>query len=100
MSNYHIYVTGADFEESIEKLRGIVNERLVEIHRQERRKMALLIMQKTLEFGVCTDAALRGEGFCQEQIDLLGQEACAEAESLAAGGPFFIMPGDKANDNL
>ncbi len=97
ISNHCIYVTATTFEEAIENLRAKVTSELTAIHKKERRRMALLIMQKTFEYGACTDTALRGEGFSQESIDLLGQEACVEAEELADSGPFFITPGDKAN---
>lgn len=61
------------------------------------RKMALAIIEITTDQGGCSDTALRGAGFFQQQIDRIGKPACEEATRLAAGGPFCIVATLGAN---
>lgn len=69
------------------------------IHRTRRiREMALAIIRITAEQGTCTDAALRGDGgFTDAEVSALGSEACADADAIAANGPFSIFTIAGAN---
>jgi hypothetical protein len=59
-------------------------------HRRELiRKMALAIIEITASQGRCSDAALRMR-FSRDDIEALGPEAVADANSIAANGPFGI----------
>lgn len=60
------------------------------------RKIALAIIRRTAEEGVCTDAALRGE-FADEEINTLGAEAVEDANRIASNGPFSITKLAGAN---
>lgn len=67
-------------------------------HRAELiRKMALRIINITAENGECTDAALRGEVFTEADVRLYGDDACEEANRIAARGPFSIITIRGAN---
>ena len=54
------------------------------------RKMALKIIELTADFGECTDAALR-QHFDAKEVAQLGERAAADANEIAAGGPFSIV---------
>ena len=53
------------------------------------RRMALAIIEITASQGRCSDAALRMR-FSRDDIAALGSEAVADANSIAANGPFDI----------
>lgn len=61
------------------------------------RRMALKIIEITAVQGVCSDAALRADVFSAEDVAAYGGEACAEADRMAAGGPFMIITVPGAN---
>lgn len=61
------------------------------------RKMSLEIIRLTADLGACTDGALRQAGFEQGEIDAYGSEACADADAIAANGPFSIQARRGAN---
>jgi hypothetical protein len=68
----------------------------VEHKRQSARKLALAIIRITAETGQCTDAALRYE-FGSEMVDRYGDDAVADANKIAANGPFEIIKQRGAN---
>jgi hypothetical protein len=93
-----ISARGEGFEEAIARLRvkwdtakDLADKKII-------RKMALAIIEVTGDQGECSDAALRGAGFHQPQIDRIGFLACAEATRLAARGPFSIVSTVGANE--
>lgn len=88
---------GADFAEAIADLQEKWAEHRTKADGALVRKMALAIIEVTGDHGECSDAALRGAGFYQSQIDRIGSLACAEATRLAAGGPFSIVSTIGAN---
>ena len=55
------------------------------------RKMALAIIRLTAENGECTDAALRTDGFSQEELARYGADAVVDADDIAGNGPFSIQ---------
>jgi hypothetical protein len=94
---HKIHAKGDSFAEAIENLRAKWNEEKSLANRNAIRKMALAIIEITTDRGECSDAALRGAGFHQVQIDRIGLLACDEATRLAAGGPFSIRQTAGAN---
>lgn len=70
----------------------------VETHRARKiRDMALAIIRITAEHGACSDAALRANTFTADDVGRYGEEACAEADAMAANGPFSIVQVGTAN---
>ena len=55
------------------------------------RKMAIEIIQQTADRGECTDASLRAV-FSPADVEQFGTAAITEANKLADGGPFAIVP--------
>lgn len=94
---HHISAKGEGFEEAIARLREKWDTAKALADKNTIRKMALAIIEITGDQGECSDAALRGAGFHQPQIDRIGSLACAEATRLAAGGPFLIVTTVGAN---
>lgn len=94
---HHIGARGESFEEAISKLRAEWDAAKGLADKNTIRKMALAIIEITSDQNECSDAALRGAGFHQPQIDRIGSLACAEATRLAAGGPFSIVSTVGAN---
>lgn len=88
---------GADFAEAIADLREKWVADFAKAEAALVRRMALAIIEITGDQGKCSDAALRGAGFGQSQIDRIGSLACADATRLAAGGPFSIVSTIGAN---
>lgn len=60
------------------------------------RKIALEIIRRTADEGVCTDAALRGE-FTDSEVETFGAEAVEDANQIASNGPFSITKLAGAN---
>ncbi|MBV8473953.1 MAG: hypothetical protein JO107_02835 [Hyphomicrobiales bacterium] len=79
-----------DFRDGIDKMRVLIADRREQLDAHNVRKIALAIMELAIDNGEVTDAAIRGRGFDSATVDRLGERACAEAERLAAGGPFVI----------
>lgn len=96
-SSMSVSVHSEGFSEAIEKLELAWAAKRDLQNTQTTRKMALSIIEISTDQGECSDAALRGAGFSQRQIDAMGQTACAEATRLAAGGPFSIVSTVGAN---
>lgn len=94
---HHVDGRGEGFAEAIEDLRRNWDAAKALADKNTIRKMALAIIEITGDQGECSDAALRGAGFYQPQIDRIGFLACAEATRLAAGGPFSIVSTVGAN---
>lgn len=94
---HSVRAEGESFEEVILNLRAKWDEAKNLADRNTIRKMALSIIEITTDRGECSDAALRGAGFYQGQIDRMGPLACNEATRLAAGGPFAIVASAGAN---
>jgi hypothetical protein len=94
---HHISAKGESFEEAIKALRAAWDEAKVLADKNTIRQMALAIIEISTDQGECSDAALRGAGFLQAQVDRIGSAACEEATRLAAGGPFSIVPSKGAN---
>jgi len=92
-----IRVEADDFSEVIDKLNRAWEARRDLQDKQTIRKMALSVIEISTDHGECSDAALRGAGFSQRQIDAMGATACSEATRLAAGGPFSIVATIGAN---
>lgn len=91
IGQHKVHAKGDSFEEAIKNLRAKWDEEKSLANRNAIRKMALAIIEITTDRGECSDAALRGAGFFQSQIDRIGPLACEEATRLAAGGPFSIL---------
>jgi hypothetical protein len=72
-------------------------ERNAEFHARMVTEIALQIIRLTAEFGECTEAALRGDKYSQEDLLRWGTEASAKANEMASNGPFSIIPSAKAN---
>jgi hypothetical protein len=92
-----VRVEATGFAEAVEKLTRAWEARRDLNDKHTIRKMALSIIEVTTDQGECSDAALRGCGFSQRQIDAMGDAACSEATRLATGGPFSIVPTTGAN---
>lgn len=90
---------GRSFREAIAKLEAKWNEKRDTYTAETIRKMALAIISTMLDLGSCSDAALRGQGFSQDDIDRLGARACEVANEMAGKGPFEIVHhGASANE--
>lgn len=61
------------------------------------REMALEVIRITVQFGACTDAALRGDKYTAAQVTLYGARAVILANEMAATGPFEIVAADARN---
>jgi len=97
IGRHHVDAEGDSFEEAIAGLRKAWDDAKHLADKNTIRKMALAIIEITGDQGACSDAALRGRGFYQPQIDRCGPLACEEATRLAAGGPFSIVATVGAN---
>lgn len=84
-------VEGENFRDALKKLEAAWEERQDTYTAETIRKMALAIISTTLDLGSCSDAALRGQGFSQGDIDRLGGRACDVANEMAGKGPFEIV---------
>lgn len=94
---HSIRVSGESFSEALTKLRAAWDAGKDKAQAILLRKMALAVIEISTDIGACTDAALRGRDFSQDQIDRFGALACEEATRLAAGGPFSIVTSKGAN---
>ncbi len=94
---HSIRVYANSFTGALAALRAEMDTELSKAHAATIRKMALAIMTITADVGACSDAALRGEGFSQSEIDMHGDKACEEATRIGSGGPFQIVRADIAN---
>ena len=56
------------------------------------RNMAMEIIRITADRGQCDAFALRAGKFSQHDIDAYGERAVVDANAIAAGGPFAIVP--------
>jgi hypothetical protein len=97
IGKHKVHAKGESFEAAIKNLREKWDEAKGLADRNVVRKMALAIIEITTDHGECSDAALRGAGFYQGQVDRMGTLACEEATRLAAGGPFAIVTTTGAN---
>lgn len=97
VGKHAIHANADTFEAAIAALRKKWDADKALADKNTIRKMALTIIEITTDRGKCSDAALRGAGFYQKQIDRIGALACEEATLLAAGGPFSIVPTVGAN---
>jgi len=85
------HVDGSTWREVIEKMNARWDEQQDTYTAETIRRMALEIISTTLDLGECSDAALRGRGFNQAEIDRLGACACEVANEMAGKGPFEIV---------
>lgn len=94
----YFYVFANDWDELISNLRSEWRDRQVEFHKKTVREMALAIIRITAELGACTDAALRGAKFTNEQIERLSAAAVEDADRIAGNGPFSVIAAAKPNE--
>lgn len=87
----------ASFEDAFHAARVKWSEFHDEAHSQAVSRMALKIIELAAINGTCTDAALRAAGYYDAEIADLGADACAEADRMAANGPFTIDVNGGAN---
>ena len=87
---------GNTFEEAFADLRAKLDVGKAERERKVIRAMALAIIQQTMDFGECTDAALRAE-FSASDVEAFGPAAIEEANQLSENRPFDIVPMRGAN---
>jgi hypothetical protein len=89
-------VVAKTFEEAFTALR----EKLVSVREahaiKTTRAIALAIIQQTMDFGECTDAALRAE-FSAGEVEAYGAAAIEEANKLSENRPFRIVAMRGAN---
>ena len=95
--NWRISAYGETFEEALAALKAEVENSGTDYVRKTTREMALAIITITSDAGSCSDAALRMK-FSQKEIEKFGAQAVAEADSLAAGGPFSIVTTANGNN--
>lgn len=79
-----------DWPEALAFVRAKWAEIAADVRRETVRKMALAIIRITADIGQCTNAALRADDFTERDIEMYGEEACQQADSMAANGPFKI----------
>lgn len=93
----HLMVHEKTFELAFEAIRAKW-EKYSAVHKSRIiRKMALAIIEITADQGACSEAALRSAKFSDEEIKFYGAKAAADADEIAAGGPFKIVPTENAN---
>ena len=92
-----IYERGDDARSVLANLRQSTFEALRAAGDLIIRKMAEAIIRITYDCGECTDAALRGAQFSQEEIGEYGSKACILASEMASKGPFEIVAMTGAN---
>lgn len=91
-----IRMSGNDFTTVLAGLRAKWDER-AETHRRETiRKLALAIIRITADRGECTDRDLRVE-FDAEEVARYSADAVADANAIAANGPFAVVATDGGN---
>ena len=88
--------TGDSFEAVLSALKEEIEAGKAERDRQTIRAMALAIIQQTMDFGECTDAALRAE-FSAGDVKARGPAAIEEANKLSENRPFQIVATRGAN---
>lgn len=91
LGSHRIDRQGTDFADAINKLRSAVADEITKIRANRTREMAIKIISTTFDIGSCSDAALRGHGFSQSEIDTLGEAATEQANGMADSGPFSII---------
>lgn len=89
--------THDDWQEAFAAVRAKWGEISADVRRETVRKMALAIIRITADIGECTNAALRADEFTEEDIIAYGEEACQQADTMAANGPFSITQMIGAN---
>jgi hypothetical protein len=86
--------------ESFEEAFAAMREKLVEVRAayaaKVTRAIALAIIQQTMDFGECTDAALRAQ-FPPGEVEAYGPAAIEEANKLSENRPFRIVATAGAN---
>jgi hypothetical protein len=87
----------ADWPEMFATLRAEWKKRREEFRRKHIKAMAMEIIRLTHEFGECTDAALRGEKYTDEDVRTYGDDAITLANEMASNGPFAITAAAKSN---
>ena len=95
--NLTFTVSSDDWDDLFSDAHAKWREIKASVHAATIRKMALVIINLTATPEGCTDAGLRMAGFAADQIASLGADACAEADKIAAGGPFAISSLAGAN---
>ena len=92
-----IRATGDTFEDALDELRAKIAEDQEKIDAATVRKLALKIIELTMDLGECSISALRGAGFDQWKITRFGDAACEQAGKMAAGAPFVIVTANSNN---
>jgi hypothetical protein len=92
----HLFVSGDTFEAVIAALCDAWEKHKEDHKAKTIRNMALAIIRLTLEFGQCSDSALRAE-FDAGSVARWGDDACAMADQMASMGPFKIVQLAGAN---
>lgn len=92
--SFHLYAE--EWEPLLTAVKAKWAEYQAEYGKQTTRKIALAIIRITADLGQCTDAALRDE-FTPALIKMYGKDAVADANKIAANGPFEIVKTHGAN---
>lgn len=92
-----IRATGDTFEDALDELRSKIADDQQKIDTATVRKLALKIIELTMDLGECSISALRGAGFDQWKIKRFGAAACEQAGKMAAGAPFVILTANSNN---
>ena len=92
-----ILVYAPDYLGALNSIRAEWNKIKDDVTATAVRKLALAIIEATEDIGECSDAALRGRGFAQADIDRYGKDACEAADKMASNGPFGITRSYGAN---
>ena len=90
-------VDAADWPELFAAARAKWAECSDRVRAETIRKMALAIIRITAEQRACTDAALR-QKFAHEDVARYADDAVADANAIAANGPFAIVQMGGANN--
>lgn len=93
-----IYAAATTIPGALSALREAAAERIATANAATVRKMAIIIMEATLDHGACTESHLRVAGFSDFYIRNFGEVACSEASRLSTSGPYKIIR-QEGNDN-
>ena len=95
--DHHVHATGSTFKETLDELRAKIAADQSKIDVATTRKLALKIIELTMDLGECSISALRGAGFDEWKITRFGAAACEQAGKMAAGAPFVIVMANSNN---
>lgn len=86
-----------DFAALVTDIRAAWAKHQADYETEQVRKLSLAIIRVTYDQGECTDAAVRADGFTDQDLERYGAAAIERANAMAERGPFSIKRLARSN---